>query len=63
MGQLHEEMLRHYEQGGLLQRILEGLKALGKDLDVLTHEDLAQVPPGHAWRNLRGFRRDRACWT
>ena len=48
MGQLHEEMLRHYEQGGLLQRILEGLKALGKDLDVLTHEDLAPADEFHS---------------
>jgi len=48
MGPLHEEMLRHYEQGGLLQRILEGLKALGKDLDVLTHEDLAPADEFHS---------------
>ena len=43
MGEAHEEMLRHYEPGGLLPRIVAGLQALGKDLDSVTHEDLAQA--------------------
>jgi hypothetical protein len=33
MGESHEEMLRHYEPGELLPRIVAGLQALGKDLD------------------------------
>ena len=28
MGESHEEMLRHYEPGGLLPRIVAGLQAL-----------------------------------
>ena len=32
MSRSSEEVLRHYEQSGLLLRILAGLKALGKDL-------------------------------
>lgn len=43
-----DEMLRHYEQVGLLQRILAGLKILGKDLDSLTHEDLAPADEFHS---------------
>ena len=43
-----EEMLRHYEQGGLLPRILAGLKVLGKDLNSLTHEDLAPADEFHS---------------
>ena len=41
MGESHEEMLRHYEPVGLLPRIVAGFQALGKDLDSVTHEDLA----------------------
>ena len=48
MGQSHEEMLRHYEPGGLLQRIVAGLKALGKDPGSLTHEDLAPADEFHS---------------
>jgi SAM-dependent methyltransferase len=44
----NEEMLRHYQHGGLLPRILAGLKALGKDLDSLTHEDLAPADEFHS---------------
>jgi len=47
MSQSSEEMLRHYAQGGLLERIVAGLKALGKDLDSLTHEDLAPADEFH----------------
>ena len=43
MGESHEEMLRHYEPGGLLPRIVAGLQALGKDLDSVTHEDLGRT--------------------
>jgi len=48
MSRSNEEMLRHYEQAGLLQRILAGLKALGKDLGSLTHEDLAAADEFHS---------------
>ena len=43
-----EEIQRHYRQGGLLERILAGLKSLGKDLDRLTHEDLAPADEFHS---------------
>jgi SAM-dependent methyltransferase len=42
------DILRHYEQRGLLEKILAGLKALGKDLDTLTHEDLAPADEFHS---------------
>ena len=42
------EMQHHYEQTGLLERILAGLKALGKDLNSLTHEDLAPADEFHS---------------
>jgi SAM-dependent methyltransferase len=58
MGHSTEEMLRHYEQGGLLQRILAGLKHLGKDLGSLTHEDLAPADEFHS--NGRAATRDLA---
>jgi SAM-dependent methyltransferase len=48
MSRSSEEMLRHYEQGGLLARIVAGLKVLGKDLDSLTHEDLAPADEFHS---------------
>ncbi len=48
MSRSSEEMLRHYEQGGLLERIVAGLKALGKDLDSLTHDDLAPADEFHS---------------
>lgn len=48
MSRSNEEMLRHYEQRGLLQRIVAGLKTLGKDLDSLTHEDLAPADEFHS---------------
>src|SRR3712207_9030079 len=48
MGESHEEMLRHYEPGGLLPRIVAGLQALGKDLDSVTHEDLAPADEFHS---------------
>ena len=48
MGDSHEEMLRHYEPGGLLPRIVAGLQALGKDLDSVTHEDLAPADEFHS---------------
>src|SRR5262245_60114047 len=38
----------HYEQSGLLERILAGLKALGRNLDALTHEDLAPADEFHS---------------
>jgi SAM-dependent methyltransferase len=41
-------MRGHYDQAGLLERILAGLKALGKDLDSLTHEDLAPADEFHS---------------
>ena len=43
-----EEIQRHYRQSGLLERILAGLKSLGKDLDRLTHEDLAPADEFHS---------------
>ncbi len=45
---MRDEIQRHYEQRGLLERILAGLKALGKDLDTLTHEDLAPADEFHS---------------
>src|SRR5688572_20623369 len=48
MGESHEETLRHYEPGGLLPRIVAGLQALGKDLDSVTHEDLAPADEFHS---------------
>ena len=48
MGESHEEVLRHYEPGGLLPRIVAGLQALGKDLDSVTHEDLAPADEFHS---------------
>ena len=43
-----EEIQQHYRQSGLLERILAGLKSLGKDLDRLTHEDLAPADEFHS---------------
>lgn len=48
MSRLNEEVLRHYEQSGLLERIVAGLKVLGKNLDSLTHEDLAPADEFHS---------------
>ncbi|MBI4204074.1 MAG: methyltransferase domain-containing protein [Betaproteobacteria bacterium] len=48
MSRSSEELLHHYEQSGLLARILAGLKALGKDLNSLTHEDLAPADEFHS---------------
>jgi SAM-dependent methyltransferase len=42
------EIRSHYQQSGLLERILAGLKTLGKDLDRLTHEDLAPADEFHS---------------
>jgi SAM-dependent methyltransferase len=44
----NDGVLRHYEQRGLLEKILAGLKALGKDLHALTHEDLAPADEFHS---------------
>ena len=44
----NEDIRRHYEHGGLLERILAGLEAAGKDLDTLTHEDLAPADEFHS---------------
>lgn len=62
MSRSSEEVLRHYEQSGLLLRILAGLKALGKDLDSITHDDLAAADEFHsngraATRSLLEFAR------
>ena len=38
----------HHEQRGLLERILAGLKVLGKDLDSLTHDDIAPADEFHS---------------
>ena len=35
-----ENVTRHYSTGGLLDRLLDGLRAAGKDIDALTPEDL-----------------------
>ena len=48
MSQSSVVMRGHYDQAGLLERILAGLKALGKDLDSLTHEDLAPADEFHS---------------
>ena len=48
MGESHKEILRHYEPDGLLPRIVAGLQALGKDLDSVTHEDLAPADEFHS---------------
>jgi SAM-dependent methyltransferase len=42
------DIQRHYEQDGLLERILAGLKSLGKDPNHLTHEDLAPADEFHS---------------
>lgn len=44
----NDEILRHYEQRGLLERIQAGLKVLGKNLDSLTHEDVAPADEFHS---------------
>lgn len=44
----NDDVLRHYAQDGLLERILAGLNALRKDLDSLTHEDLAPADEFHS---------------
>lgn len=43
-----EEIRLHYGQTGLLERILAGLNSLGKDLNRLTHEDLAPADEFHS---------------
>ena len=43
-----EEIQRHYRPSDLLERILAGLKNLGKDLERLTHEDLAPADEFHS---------------
>ena len=48
MSASREEIQRHYEQSGLLERIIAGLKTLGKDLGHLTHEDLAPADEFHS---------------
>lgn len=48
MSHSSEEILRHYEQDGLLERIVAGLKVLGKNLNSLTHEDLAPADEFHS---------------
>ena len=48
MSASREEIQRHYEQSGLLERIMAGLKTLGKDLGHLTHEDLAPADEFHS---------------
>lgn len=42
-----ESVEKHYGVGGLLESILEALRALGKDLDQLTPSDLAPVDGFH----------------
>lgn len=42
------DVSRHYEQTGLLDRILAALKGAGKDLDQLTIDDLAPVDEFHS---------------
>ena len=48
MNATKDDIQRHYEHGGLLTRILAGLEAAGKDLDALTHEDLAPADEFHS---------------
>jgi len=48
MSDVHKQVVRHYSHGGLLERIIEGLEALGKPLDALTHEDLAPADEFHS---------------
>lgn len=43
-----EDLLEHYQQTGLLAKIMAGLKALGKDLNSLTQEDLAPADNFHS---------------
>jgi SAM-dependent methyltransferase len=44
-----KDMLQHYAAtGGLLERITAGLRAAGKDLGKLTHEDLAPADEFHS---------------
>src|SRR6185503_18468830 len=45
---MSEDIQSHYSQGGLLERILAGLKSLGKDVAALTHEDLAPADEFHS---------------
>jgi SAM-dependent methyltransferase len=58
----HQDLLQHYQQTGLLAKIMAGLKALGKDLNSLTQEDLAPADNFHsnglaATRSLAQFAR------
>lgn len=48
MSATNDGLRRHYEHGGLLERILAGLQAAGKELSSLTHEDLAPVDEFHS---------------
>ena len=47
-----EDVARHYNKGGVLDRILGGLKEVGKDIDHLTIDDLAPVDEFHSRRRL-----------
>ncbi|MHC5209856.1 MAG: GNAT family N-acetyltransferase [Planctomycetota bacterium] len=44
---LQTSVARHYGRGGLLDEILDALRAAGKDLDALTSADLAPVDAFH----------------
>src|SRR6185369_6363538 len=46
------EIERHYGRGGLLDRILAGLKEAGKDVDHLTIDNLAPIDEFHSRRRL-----------
>ena len=48
MNATSEEIRSHYGQSGLLERILAGLKSLGKDPNGLTHDDLAPADEFHS---------------
>jgi ubiquinone/menaquinone biosynthesis C-methylase UbiE len=44
---IEQTVARHYEHGSLETSLLDALKRAGKDLDRLTHADLAQVDEFH----------------
>jgi SAM-dependent methyltransferase len=49
MNAFDQQMLQHYRQARLLERIMDGLKSLKKDLGSLTHEDIAPADEFHSF--------------
>ncbi len=52
MSDTTEQVRRHYNRDGLLDRVLAALKEAGKDIDKLTIDDLAPIDEFHSRRRL-----------